>query len=73
MAKKTTEIDFKEAQTWDVKALDARVNQLRREYTIMKLEKTNGLQKPHLLKNFKRDIAKLMTIKTKRLKDDARK
>ena len=55
---------FAEAKGLDAKAVDAKVQEMRREIFMLKMEKTtSGLEKPHKLKVLKKNIARLMTAK----------
>ena len=52
----------------DIKAMDeaailGKVDEARRELFNLKMDKrTSGLEKPHKLKNLKKDVARLLTV-----------
>lgn len=49
----------------DALALDSKVKELKRELFEQKFSKhTSGVEKPHLLKQLKKDIARCLTAKT---------
>lgn len=51
----------------DDKALDRKVAELRLDVFQMKMQKTtSGIEKPHLIKEAKKNIARLLTLKTSR-------
>ena len=51
----------------DDKALDRKVAELRLDVFQMKMQKTtSGIEKPHLIKEAKKNIARLLTVKTSR-------
>ncbi|MAX65654.1 MAG: 50S ribosomal protein L29 [Bacteriovoracaceae bacterium] len=54
----------------DGEAINQKVSELRRELFNLRLQKnTTNVEKPHLLKSLKRDIARLLTVlKTKESK-----
>lgn len=55
---------FTDAKNLDAKAIDQKVQDMRREIFNLKMQKsTSGLEKPHALKVLKKNIAKLMTAK----------
>jgi large subunit ribosomal protein L29 len=57
-------IDFKEVKTMDEVSLERKVNQVKEDLFKLRMQKaTSGADKPHLLKEYKRDIAKLLTAK----------
>jgi large subunit ribosomal protein L29 len=48
----------------DVKMIDAKVGELRKELFEMRMQKASaGIEKPHRKKEIKRDIARLLTAK----------
>lgn len=60
---------YADVKEMDVASIDAKVSELRREIFNLKMEKaTSGLEKPHRLRNIKKNISKLMTAKTAQLK-----
>lgn len=47
----------------DAEALKSKVGELRRELFDVKFQKhTTGIEKPHLLKTLKKDIARCLTV-----------
>lgn len=51
----------------DDKALERKVAELRLDVFQMKMQKTtSGIEKPHLIKEAKKNIARLLTLKTSR-------
>jgi large subunit ribosomal protein L29 len=51
----------------DDKALERKVAELRLDVFQMKMQKTtSGIEKPHLIKEAKKNIARLLTVKTSR-------
>jgi large subunit ribosomal protein L29 len=56
-----------EIKKMDDKALDRKVAELRLDVFQMKMQKTtSGIEKPHLIKEAKKNIARLLTLKTSR-------
>jgi large subunit ribosomal protein L29 len=52
-----------EIKKLDAEAVQQKVTELRRELFNVKLQKnTTSIEKPHLLKEMKRDIARLLTV-----------
>jgi large subunit ribosomal protein L29 len=52
-----------EIKKLDAEAIQQKVTELRRELFNIKLQKnTTSIEKPHLLKELKRDIARLLTV-----------
>lgn len=60
-------LNYSDVKNLDEKTLKAKIGELQKEYTNLKLQqKTSGVEKPHLFKQIKRDVAKLTTaLKTK--------
>ncbi|GAB4404339.1 MAG: hypothetical protein OHK0056_00430 [Bacteriovoracaceae bacterium] len=55
-------LNYKDVQKMDKKAIDGKVDALRREMFNLKMQKaTTGLEKPHQLKTLKKNIARLLT------------
>ena len=47
----------------DKKVIEAKINELRTETFELKLKKsTTGLEKPHVMRDVKKDIARLSTV-----------
>ena len=56
-------IKVSEINEWDEKTIQAKVEDLRRKYFELRMQrKTTGLEKPHLLKDIRSDIARCLTI-----------
>jgi len=56
-------------ESMDKVAISAKVSELRKDIFNKKLEKyTTGLEKPHLIKQSKKDIARLLTVLNKKNK-----
>lgn len=57
-------LKFEDIKSWDAKQVDAKVSELRKELFNMKMQKTtSGIEKPHLIKIAKKNIARLLTAK----------
>lgn len=57
-------IDFKEIKTMDDAAIERKVTQIKEDLFKARMQKaTSGIEKPHLLKEYKKDVAKLLTAK----------
>ena len=53
-----------EIREWDVKSIDAKLADVRKELFNLRIQKgTSGVEKPHLFKTLKKDIARLLTIR----------
>jgi|TARA_Y100000768_G_scaffold369730_1_gene334900 large subunit ribosomal protein L29 len=63
-------LKMSEISKLDGEAINQKVSELRRELFNLRLQKnTTNVEKPHLLKSLKRDIARLLTVlKTKESK-----
>ncbi len=58
-------LKMSEVKTWDAKQLDTKVNELKRKLFDLRMQKNAaGIEKPHLFKEFKKDIARLETAKS---------
>ncbi|MAF76577.1 MAG: 50S ribosomal protein L29 [Halobacteriovoraceae bacterium] len=58
-------INFKDIKDLDAAAIDAKVSELRKQIFQMNMEKaTSGIEKPHGLKVLKKNIARLLTVKS---------
>lgn len=56
-------LKISEINKMDATAIGQRVSELRKELFDLRLQKnTTNLEKPHLLKGLKRDIARLLTV-----------
>lgn len=59
-------IKFSEILQMDVMAIDAKISDVRKKLFETRMTKAaSGLEKPHLLKEYKRTIARLLTVKNK--------
>ena len=57
-------LKYSDVKSWDGKAIDAKVAELRKEiFKIRMQKKFSGVEKPHLLKIKKKNIARLLTAK----------
>lgn len=55
-------LKMSEVNKMDTASINAKVNELRKELFELKLQKsTTNVEKPHLLKTIKKDIARLFT------------
>ncbi len=55
-------IDFNEVKKMSNDEIQRKVNQIREDLFKVKMQKaTSGAEKPHLLREYKKDIAKLLT------------
>lgn len=56
-----------EIKNMDEQAIERKLSELRLDLFKMKMQKTtSGIEKPHLLKDAKKNIARLLTVKTSR-------
>jgi large subunit ribosomal protein L29 len=56
-----------EIKKMDEQAVDRKLSELRLDLFKMKMQKTtSGIEKPHLMKVAKKNIARLLTVKTSR-------
>ena len=56
-----------EIKKMDEQAVDRKLSELRLDLFKMKMQKTtSGIEKPHLMKEAKKNIARLLTVKTSR-------
>ncbi len=57
-------VKVSEIKDWDDSTLDSKVQELRSELFKMKMQgAVSSYEKPHMLKNIKKDIARLLTVK----------
>lgn len=57
-------IKFSEIQKMDARAIDMKLGDVRKQlFEARMLKAASGLEKPHLLKEYKRSIARLLTVK----------
>ncbi len=55
---------YEEVKGWDAKQIDTKVEEIKTELFNMRMQKAaSGVEKPHLLKIGKKNIAKLLTAK----------
>lgn len=60
-------LKMSDIQSMDKKAILGKVSEMRKELFNKNLEKyTTGLEKPHLMKHMKKDIARLLTALNKK-------
>lgn len=53
-----------EIKEWDVKTIDAKLTDVRKQLFNLRMQKaTSGIEKPHLFKLLKKDIARLLTFR----------
>ncbi len=56
-----------EVKNMDEQAIERKLSELRLDLFKMKMQKTtSGIEKPHLLKDARKNIARLLTVKTSR-------
>lgn len=52
-----------EIKEWDEKTIQAKVEDLRKNYFELRMQrKTTGVDKPHMLKDIRKDIARCLTV-----------
>ncbi|MFT6068603.1 MAG: large subunit ribosomal protein L29 [Bacteriovoracaceae bacterium] len=57
-------LKYEEVKGWDAKQIDTKVEEIKTELFNMRMQKAaSGVEKPHLLKIGKKNIAKLLTAK----------
>jgi large subunit ribosomal protein L29 len=60
-------LELSEIKDWSDSQIENKVSELRKELFTYKMQKTTtGLEKTHLLKDLKKDIARLLTVKNKK-------
>lgn len=58
-------LNISEINKLDVKAIDTKISEIRRELFEIRLQKaTTNVEKSHQLKVLKKDIARLLTVKS---------
>lgn len=58
-------LKYEDAKALDAKTIDAKVSEIRRKLFDMGMQRgTTGMDKPHLKKVYKKNIAKLLTAKS---------
>lgn len=56
-------IKVSEIKEWDEKTIQAKVEDLRKKYFELRMaKKTTGIEKPHMLKDLRSDIARCLTV-----------
>ena len=56
-------IKVSEINEWDEKTIQAKVEDLRKKYFELRMaKKTTGIEKPHMLKDLRSDIARCLTV-----------
>ena len=57
-------LKYEEVKGWDAKQIDTKVEEIKTDLFNMRMQKAaSGVEKPHLLKIGKKNIAKLLTAK----------
>ena len=57
----------KDIRTLSETELKDKIQELRRELLMLRIQRVNGrLDKPHLLKEYKKDVSRMLTILTER-------
>jgi large subunit ribosomal protein L29 len=60
-------VKSKDIRTLSEAELKDKIQELRRELLMLRIQRVNGrLDKPHLLKEYKRDVSRMLTILTER-------
>ncbi|MCK5882473.1 MAG: 50S ribosomal protein L29 [Bacteriovoracaceae bacterium] len=58
-------LKMSEIKDWEGNVLDKKVTELRVELFNINMQKTtSGIEKPHRIKEIKKDIARLLTVKS---------
>lgn len=56
-------LKMNEINNWDEKAIQGKIEALKNDVFNLRMQKiTSGLEKPHMLKDSKKDIARLNTV-----------
>lgn len=60
------ELKIDDVKTWDEKAITSKVGELRAELFNLRMQKaaTGTVEKPHTIKIIKKNIARLLTVKS---------
>ncbi|MCB9060705.1 MAG: 50S ribosomal protein L29 [Halobacteriovoraceae bacterium] len=57
-------LKLSEIKEMDVKSIDLKLASVRKELFNLRIQKgTSGVEKPHLFKTLKKDIARLLTVR----------
>lgn len=60
-------LSIQEIRGWEVEAITKKTNELRVElFNLLMQRTTSGIEKPHLVKVIKKNIARLLTIETEK-------
>ena len=58
-------LSVSQIKDWDVKAIDSKVTEMRVEMFNLNMQKVaSGIEKPHQLKILKKNVARLLTVKS---------
>ncbi len=58
-------LKMSEIKDWEANVLDKKVQELKVELFNINMQKTtSGIEKPHRIKEIKKDIARLLTVKS---------
>ncbi len=64
-------LKYADIKDWDGERFDARITQFRRELFNMRMQKAaEGVNKPHIQKVLKRNVARLLTAKRAKLQNN---
>lgn len=64
-------LELKDIQSWDLKMIDSKVDELRRELFKLRMKRgVANVEKPHLVGLWKKDIARLLTVKNNKKRDE---
>lgn len=56
-------LKFSEVSSWEKDLVKAKVKELRAELFSIRMQKgVSSVEKPHIIKEFKKDIARLLTV-----------
>lgn len=62
-------LKYEDIKDWDAATIDAKVSELRKNLFSLNMKKTTvGLDTPHVLKVMKKNIARLLTAKSMKVK-----
>lgn len=57
-------LKYEEIKGWDLKQIDGKLSEIRADLFNIRMQKAaSGVEKPHLLKVGKKNIARLLTVK----------
>ena len=64
-------LKMNEIGKWDDVLIDNKVNELRKQLFDFRMQKgTSGIEKPHVIKVAKKNIARLLTVKNSKTKGE---